>query len=148
MALKLRLKPGEKCLINGALISNAKPRWALEILVHNRAVILREQDIMQPEQATTPARRAYYVLLTHFLDPTAGEESLARVREELLACVRHFARDLVVHEMLTSISASVATGNYYQALKLCKELINWEKDHHDLTSLSEDRSDRSVRSPA
>ena len=66
MALKLSLKPGEKFVINGAVIANGDRRSSL--IIHNKAAILRERDIMQEEEANTPARRVYFPIMLMYLD--------------------------------------------------------------------------------
>ena len=45
MPLKLSLKPGEKFVINGAVVANGDKRSTL--VVQNQAAILREKDILQ-----------------------------------------------------------------------------------------------------
>ena len=57
MPLKLSLKPGEKFVLNGAVLANGDKRTSL--VIQNKACVLREKDIMQPEDANTPARRIY-----------------------------------------------------------------------------------------
>ena len=47
MPLKLSLKPGETFVVNGAVVRNGERRGIL--LLENRARVLREKDIMQPE---------------------------------------------------------------------------------------------------
>ena len=61
MALKLSLKPHEKVVINGAVIANGDRRST--ICVENIANVLREGDIIQPEQANTPAKRIYLPIM-------------------------------------------------------------------------------------
>ena len=58
MPLKLSLKPGEKFVLNGAVVQNGDRRAAL--ILQNKASVLREKDIMQAEEAVTPARRIYF----------------------------------------------------------------------------------------
>ena len=53
MPLKLSLKPGEKFVLNGAVLANGDKRASL--VLQNKACVLREKDIMQPDEATTPA---------------------------------------------------------------------------------------------
>ncbi len=54
MPLKLSLKPGERFVVNGAVLQNGDRRAVL--LLQNKASILREKDIIQPEDANTPAQ--------------------------------------------------------------------------------------------
>ena len=56
MPLKLSLKPGEKFVLNGAVVQNGDRRSAL--LLQNKASVLREKDIMQADEATTRRRGA------------------------------------------------------------------------------------------
>ena len=85
MALKLTLKPGEKLVINGAVIENGDRRAVL--VVKNRASILREKDIMQPAQADTPMRRIYFAVMMLYLDEGSHrqyyDEVLLRTRARL-----------------------------------------------------------------
>ena len=68
MALKLSLKPGEKFVLNGAVVQNGDRRGVL--ILQNRASVLREKDIMQPEDVNTPARRIYFPVMMMYLDET------------------------------------------------------------------------------
>ena len=54
MPLKLTLKPEEKVVINGAVLANGPSKTTLSI--ENSAIILRQKDIMQESDATTPAQ--------------------------------------------------------------------------------------------
>ena len=71
MPLKLSLKPGEKFVLNGAVVQNGDRRSAL--LLQNKASVLREKDIMQFEEATTPARRIYFPVMMMYLDQSDWE---------------------------------------------------------------------------
>ena len=70
MPLKLSLKPGEKFVLNGAVLANGDKRTSL--VLQNKACVLREKDIMQPEDADTPARRIYLPIMMMYLD---GEDT-------------------------------------------------------------------------
>src|ERR1700744_1726250 len=70
MPLKLSLKPGEKFVLNGAVLANGDKR--ISLVIQNKACVLREKDIMQPDAATTPARRIYLAIMMMYLD---GESS-------------------------------------------------------------------------
>lgn len=70
MALKLSLKPGEKFVLNGAVVQNGDRRGVL--ILQNRASVLREKDIMQAEDVTTPARRIYFPIMMMYLDESGA----------------------------------------------------------------------------
>src|SRR6201996_2232817 len=69
--LKLSLKPGEKFVLNGAVVQNGDRRGVL--VLQNKASVLREKDIMQQEEANTPARRIYFPLMMMYLDESGAE---------------------------------------------------------------------------
>jgi flagellar protein FlbT len=66
LPLKLSLKPGEKFVLNGAVVQNGDRRGVL--VLQNKASVLREKDIMQPEEAVTPARMIYFPVMMMYLD--------------------------------------------------------------------------------
>ena len=75
MALKLSLKPGEKFVVNGAVIANGDRRASL--IIQNKVSILREKDILTEEEVNTPARRIYFPIMLMYIDP-AGRENYYR----------------------------------------------------------------------
>ena len=74
MPLKLSLKPGEKFVLNGAVVQNGDRRSAL--LLQNKASVLREKDIMQEEEANTPARRIYFPVMMMYLDEAGADQNV------------------------------------------------------------------------
>ena len=75
MPLKLSLRPGERFVVNGAVVQNGDRRGAL--ILQNKASVLREKDIMQPDEAGSPARRIYYPIMLLYLDQGDQDEAYA-----------------------------------------------------------------------
>ena len=125
MPLKLSLKPGEKLVINGAVLTNGEKRACL--IVQNKACLLREKDIMQPEEATTPARRIYLPIMMLYLDPDGRshyyDEFALRMTEFMGAIKNHDALAACVE-----ISREVMSGSYYRALMQCRKLFEFERE--------------------
>ncbi|WP_447411646.1 flagellar biosynthesis repressor FlbT, partial [Clostridium perfringens] len=75
---------GEKAILNGAVIS-AVDRTQLRI--ENTVSILRGCKVMQPEEATTPARQLYFSCMLAYIDPDGREKhqeaTLVALRELL-----------------------------------------------------------------
>ena len=69
MALKLTLSPKEKLVVNGAVIQNGERR--ANVVIQNKAAILREKDIMMPDEATTPMRRIYFAIMMMYLEESS-----------------------------------------------------------------------------
>src|SRR5471030_948245 len=67
MPLNLTLKPNEKLIVNGAVVSNNSPR-SITLTFHNKAQLLQQKDVLLPEEATTPLLRTYFALQSMYLD--------------------------------------------------------------------------------
>lgn len=125
MTLKLTLKPGEKIAVNGAVIVNGDRRSTF--VVENQASLLRERDIIQAEEADTPARRIYFAVMMMALTPGGEAKFLPdfeRRVQEFAGAVA--ARDAL--ELCLKASAYVAGKDYYKALGACRKLINYEDE--------------------
>jgi len=125
MALKLSLKPDEKLVINGAVIANADRRTTL--IVHNKASILRQKDIMQEEDVDTPAKRIYFPIMLMYMEgaskPDYYDEFVRRMTEFMSAVKTPW-----VIETCVKISRDVMHSNYYQALISCKKVMKFEAE--------------------
>ncbi|MBO9710212.1 MAG: flagellar biosynthesis repressor FlbT [Caulobacter sp.] len=125
MPLKLSLKPGEKFVLNGAVVQNGDRRGVL--VLQNKASVLREKDIMQPEDATTPARRIYFPVMMMYLDEAGAErqyEEFATRLTEFMGVVRN---PTVLGDCI-AISKHVMAREYYKALMLSRKLIEYEDE--------------------
>jgi flagellar protein FlbT len=125
MPLKLSLKPGEKFVLNGAVLTNGDKRTSL--VIQNKACVLREKDIMQPQDATTPARRIYVPIMMMYLDPDEGEQYY----NEFALRMTEFMGAIQNRQMLTvciEISRDVMSGAYYKALISCRKLFDFEQE--------------------
>ncbi|PHR60955.1 MAG: flagellar biosynthesis repressor FlbT [Robiginitomaculum sp.] len=124
MPLKLSLKPGEKFVLNGAVIQNGERRSNL--VLQNQASVLREKDIMQEAEANTPARRVYFPVMMMYLTPDDGED----MYNEFVLKMTEFMSAIKSPEMLSqcvAVSREVMAGNYYRALITCRRLMEYEK---------------------
>jgi len=137
MPLKLSLKPGEKFVLNGAVLTNGDKRTSL--VIQNKACVLREKDIMQPEDAKTPARRIYLPIMMMYLDAEGSEtyynDFVLRMTEFMGA-----VRNRQALATCVEISRDVMSGSYYKALMLCRKLFDFEQErlNYDLKSVSAD----------
>ena len=66
MALKLSLKPGEKIVVNGAVIVNGDRRSTL--ILQNKVSLLREKDILLAEDVDTPVKHVYFPIMLMYMD--------------------------------------------------------------------------------
>ena len=125
MPLKLSLKPGEKFVLNGAVVQNGDRRGVL--LLQNKASVLREKDIMQAEDVTTPARRIYFPVMMMYLD----EANAGRYYDEFVRRLTEFMgaiRNPGILVECVDISKHTMGREYYKALMLCRKLIEYEDE--------------------
>jgi flagellar biosynthesis repressor protein FlbT len=125
MALKLSLKPGERFVLNGAVVQNGDRRGIL--LLQNKASVLREKDIMQAEEVTTPARRIYFPVMMMYLDePAAGRyyDEFVRRLSEFMGVIQN--ADVLAD--CVNVSKHVLGREYYRALMLCRKLMDYEDE--------------------
>lgn len=125
MPLKLSLKPGEKFVLNGAVVQNGDRRGVL--VLQNKASILREKDIMQEDAAKTPARRIYFPVMMMYLD----EQGAPRYYDEFVRRLTEFMgviRNPEVLAQCVAISKHCMEREYYKALMLCRRLIEYEDE--------------------
>lgn len=123
MGLKITLKPGERMIIGGAVITNGIKKT--NFVVENPVPILREKDILSTENANTPARRIYFTIQLMYID----EKNLAAHHKLYWKMVREFLNAAPsVMSIIDRISQDIVNGSYYQALKTCKKLIAYEEE--------------------
>ena len=125
MALKITLKPAEKFVINGAVVVNGDRRTSL--LIQNKVSILREKDVMLPQEANTPVKRIYFDVMMMYLDDADHEEFMQNFTQR----VTEFMGAISNREALAACVAiveGVNAGRYYSALMLCKKLLPFEKE--------------------
>ena len=125
MPLKLSLKPGEKFVLNGAVVQNGDRRGVL--VLQNKASVLREKDIMQENEVTTPARRIYFPTMMMYLDEANAERYYDEFVKRLTEFMGVIANPAILAECV-SISKHCMSREYYKALMLCRKLIEYEDE--------------------
>ena len=125
MPLKLSLKPGEKFVLNGAVVQNGDRRGVL--ILQNKASVLREKDIMQMDEVTTPARRIYFPVMMMYLDETAAP----KVHDEFVLRLTEFmgaTRNPAVMADCVATSKHVMAREYYKALMTARKIVDYEDE--------------------
>lgn len=124
MALKLSLKPGEKFVVNGAVIVNGDRRST--VVLQNKASLLREKDIMLAEDVDTPVKHVYFPIMLMYMDAPGfnkyHEQFVLRMTE-LMGVVD----DPETKLQCVAISKDVMDGEFYKALIKCKKLFQYEE---------------------
>jgi flagellar protein FlbT len=123
LPLKLSLKPGEKFVLNGAVVQNGDRRGVL--ILQNKASVLREKDILQPEDVNTPSRRIYFQVMLMYIDAAGAD----KYYDEFVCRMSEFMDAIRNQEILSecvTVSRSCLQRDYYKALLSCRKLIAYE----------------------
>jgi flagellar protein FlbT len=124
MGLKLNLRANERLVINGALLTALKPT---SLLINNQVSMLLERHIMRPEHAKTPARRVYFAIQCAYI---ADASERPPYLEQALGYIKDFegaTESGKVRTLLGDIRRHLEHRAYYEALKLCRDLISYEE---------------------
>lgn len=138
MPLKLSLKPGEKFVLNGAVVQNGDRRGVL--ILQNKASVLREKDILQPEDVNSPATRVYFPVMMMYLDET----SAPKVYDEFVLRLTEFMgaiRNPEIQAECVAASRHVMAKEYYKALMSARKLVDYEERLAHVASGVQDRID-------
>ena len=123
MALKITLKPHEKMIIGGAVVTNGSSKS--EFLIDNNVTILRQKDIMNEKDANSPTRRIYFVIQLMYID----DKNLAQHHKNYWKLVQDVIEAAPsALPVVENISNHILGGQYYQALKLARNLIDYEEE--------------------
>ena len=131
MPLKLSLKPGEKFVLNGAVLANGDKRTSL--IIQNKACVLREKDIMQVEDADTPARRIYFPIMMMYLDSETADTYYSQFALRMTEFMQAIS-DRRALAVCVDISKDVMNGSYYKALVQCRTLFEFEQERLNYVS--------------
>ena len=125
MALKVEIKPGERIILGDSIITNDGHRTRLQI--EGDAPILREKDIMRPNEADSPCKRIYLVVQMMYL--SADPRQQFDLYFDLIRDVQRAAPSTTAR--IDQINTHILNGSFYKALKEAKALIDYEKELMD-----------------
>ena len=123
MPLKITLKPHERMIVGGAVISNGNTRC--DLLIENKVPILRQKDIMREKDAGSPCRKIYFTIQLMYID----EENVTEHHNTYWKLVQDTikaAPSMLV--LIDQISDHILNNKYYQALRLARKLIDYEQE--------------------
>ncbi len=122
MGLKVELKPGERIIVGNSVITNDDQRTRL--MIEGDAPILREKDIMTPQQADTPCKKIYLAVQLMYLarNPQQHHELyFGLVKDVMLAAPSTLP-------YLDRMNNEILTGSFYKALKEAQLLLRYEEE--------------------
>ena len=124
MALKITLKPNEKMIAGCAVLTNGNSKNT-DLIIENKVPVLRQKDILSEKDANSPCSRIYFVIQLMYVD----EENLSSHHQTYWKLIRELL-DAVprLTGFIDQINEHILNARYYKALKLVKELIEFEQE--------------------
>ena len=120
--LKLELKPGERLILGGCVVTNDGRRTRLAI--EGAMPVLREKDIMTARQANSPAKRLYLAVQRMYTSKRTPENYA-----DYRALIRGIAASVpCAKALIDNINNRILTGELYEALKETRKLIAYETE--------------------
>lgn len=123
MPLKITLRPNERMIIGGAVVTNDKKRS--DFFIENKVPILRQKDIMSVKDADSAGRQIYFVIQLMYID----DGNLENHYKTYWKLVKDFVKAAPsMLGLVDQISENILNSRYYQALKLGRKLIDYEQE--------------------
>ncbi len=123
MSLKITLKPHERIILGGAVVTNGNCGAVLSIA--NTVPILREKDIMREEEATSFCRKIYFVIQLMYVD----EKNMVQHHDVYWQLVRELVAAVpTMGHYVSEMSENIINNRFYQALKIARKMIDYEEE--------------------
>jgi len=125
MSLKFRIPAGEKIIVNGAVLTNTSSK-AMHFSLENDASIMRERDILLPDQVTTPIHNVYMQVQLMYIEP---EHHATHYNAFQQAAQMAFLStdDLETRQAVFEVVGLVGEKNFYGGLKLLQKYMDGKK---------------------
>lgn len=123
MGLILKLKKGEHLIVNGALI---RFETASKIILKTKSAVMHDRQIMRPDEVTTPGAHIYFAIQSAYMAEDGESTPYVEQAQEYIADFREASGLSTVHETLDHITRFLENADYFQALQLTRQLLEFE----------------------
>ena len=123
--LRLKLRPNERVLINGAVVQNGRGQVELRVLTPGTK-ILRLRDALHPDTVDTPTKRVCYIAQLVVAGEVSPDEALPQFVRGVTGLKRVFldpGSQAVMNQALQLAQAS----NFYKAMLCMRRLLDYER---------------------
>ena len=139
--LVLALTPGEKFIVNGALMENGEKPSRIRIK-DNNARVLRCSDAILPEDVNTPVKQVFFavqLLITGDLDEDVALPAIYSECDKLEGVFNPISPNLI-----STARSMIERGNYYSALCFLKQVIEVEANLFAVSGNAGERATKRV----
>jgi len=125
MSLKFRIPAGEKIIVNGAVLTNTGNK-AMHFSLENDAAVMRERDILLPNDVETPLQNVYMFVQLMYIEPD-NHASHYKSFQDAAQVAFLSTTDVTDRGLIFEIVGLVGEKNYYTALKLLRKHMSAEQ---------------------
>lgn len=125
MGLRIRLRPHERIVINGCVVTNGDRRNT--ITVSSFGQVLRGKDIIQPQDAVTPMQKLYFAIQMMLINGKAEKDSIRHVNRLGAVAFVSLSTDEDRARLLTAMEKT-HQGDYYKALAEIRPITGAERE--------------------
>jgi flagellar protein FlbT len=123
--LRLKLRPNERVLINGALIENGRTQTELRVLTPETK-ILRLRDALHPDRIDTPTKRVCYIAQLVVAGEVQPEAAISQFVRGVVGLKQVFLDPGSQAAMDQAIQCARAK-NFYQAMQCMRRILRYEE---------------------
>lgn len=125
MGLVLKVKVGDRLVVNGAVLRNAG-RNQMMIEVENQSDVLRAEEIFSESMASTPVRRLCHQIQIAMVSRESRGELIPRIHAALDELESALGKSQ--GQVLRDVRAQVEKANLYGAYRLLLPVITYEDE--------------------
>jgi flagellar protein FlbT len=123
--LRLKLRPNERVLINGAVVENGRTQVELRVLTPETK-ILRLRDALHPDRIDTPTKRVCYIAQLVVAGEVRPEEAISQFVRGVVALKQVFLDPGSQTTMDQAIQFARAS-NFYKAMQCMRRILQYEE---------------------
>jgi flagellar protein FlbT len=123
--LRLKLRPNERVLINGAVIENGRTQTELRVLT-SETKILRLRDALHPEHIDTPTKRVCYIAQLVVAGELSAEEALTKFVRGVVELKQVFL-DPGSQATMDQAIGHARANSFYKAMQCMRRILPYEE---------------------
>lgn len=137
--LFLGLAPGEKFIVNGAILENGDKPSRIRVLEHN-ARVLRCADALKPDEVDTPVKQVYFAVQLLITGDLEEEKAMPAILSECAKLSHAF--EPLDPQLINGIIEQLELRRYYSALNNLRRLQALEEDLLSIGRPAEDSGEK------
>lgn len=122
--LVLKIAPGERFIVNGAMLENGDKPARIRITESNVRV-LRCRDALRPEEVNTPVKRIYFAIQLLITGDLKETDALPAIDAECCALLDIFRP--LNPDLIPTLRSMLSRGNHYSALCHLRQILALEE---------------------